>query len=314
MRSLIALALLGLATPLAAETLIVGNKGEDTVSFIDLATGKERARVATGHLPHEVVVSPDGKQAAVVAYAGTTIDVFDVATAARVRTIDIAPYQHPHGLVWLPDGRLIASAEVSKAIVVISPDGTVTGIATDQESSHMVAVTPDRKRVFVANIRSGTVSVIDLVAGKKLHDIAVGGRPEGIALTPDGKQLWAGDLSAPRVSAWDTTSYAKLGELAVEPNAIRVAAHPSGKWVVTSNLLSASISVIDPKAMKVVRTIEVNDDDLSRQVTILFSKDGKRLYAAETGPDTVAEVDFASGKVLRHIPVGKDGDGLAIAP
>ena len=61
-----ALALLA-ATPAAAETLIVGNKGEDTVSFIDLATAKERARVATGKMPHEIAISPDGKQAAVVA-------------------------------------------------------------------------------------------------------------------------------------------------------------------------------------------------------------------------------------------------------
>ena len=39
-----------------------------------------------------------------------------------------------------------------------------------------------------------------------------------------------------------------------------------------------------------------------------------RLYAAETGRDQVAEVDFASGAVLRRFAVGKNGDGLAIAP
>jgi YVTN family beta-propeller protein len=43
-----------------ADTLIVGNKGEDTVSFIDLSSGQERARIPTGHAPHEVAVSPDG--------------------------------------------------------------------------------------------------------------------------------------------------------------------------------------------------------------------------------------------------------------
>ena len=48
-------------------------------------------------------------------------------------------------------------------------------------------------------------------------------------------------------------------------------------------------------------------------MTILFGPGG-RLYAAETGRDMVAEVDLESGRVLRRIPVGKNGDGLAIAP
>lgn len=313
MRALIVLSLL-IAAPAAAETLIVGNKGEDTVSFIDLATGKERARVATGRLPHEIAVSPDGRQAAVVAYAGTTIDVFDVASAAKLRTIDIAPNARPHGLVWLSDGRIVATAEGSKSIAVVAPGGAVTGIATDQASSHMVAVSPDRRRAYVANIGSGTVSVIDLAAGRKLRDIATGGKPEGIALTRDGRRLWVGDLAAPRVQAFDTASFARLGEVAIGPVAIRVAASPDGKAIVTSNLASGTLSVIDPRTMRLVRTIAVSGAREAGQVTILFSRDGKRLYAAETGRDLVAEVDMASGKVLRRIAVGKNGDGLAIAP
>jgi YVTN family beta-propeller protein len=309
----VALALLA-AHPLAAQTLIVGNKGEDTVSFIDLATAKERARVATGKMPHEIAISPDGKQAAVVAYGGTTIDVFDVAGAKKLRTIDLAPNQRPHGLLWLADGRLIATTEASQSIAIVAPDGKVTGIKTDQQGSHMVAITPDAARAFIANIGSGTVSVIDLVAGKKLRDIATGGKPEGIAVTPDGRQLWVGDLDAPRVQAFDTASYERLSVITVEPVAIRVLASPDGTWIATSNIGAGSISLIDPAKLQVARTITVSGEQAAGQVTLLFSPDSKRLYAAETGRDQVAEIDIASGKVLRRISVGKNGDGLAIAP
>ncbi len=48
------------------------------------------------------------------------------------------------------------------------------------------------------------------------------------------------------------------------------------------------------------------------QVTLIWSNDGTRLYAAETARDTVAEIDVATGKVLRRIAVGKNGDGLAV--
>ncbi len=60
--------------------LLIGNKGEDTLSFIDLTTGQELGRQPTGKAPHEIAISPDGKTAAVVAYGHKTIDLFDVAS------------------------------------------------------------------------------------------------------------------------------------------------------------------------------------------------------------------------------------------
>jgi DNA-binding beta-propeller fold protein YncE len=64
-----------------------------------------------------------------------------------------------------------------------------------------------------------------------------------------------------------------------------------------------------------VRKISVSSPEEAEdrfQVTILWSNDGKRVYVAETASDTVAEVDFASGEVLRRLDVGDGGDGLAI--
>ena len=54
-----------------APVLLIGNKGENTLSFVDLGTGAELGRSPTGKWPHEIAVSPDGRQAAVVAYGGT---------------------------------------------------------------------------------------------------------------------------------------------------------------------------------------------------------------------------------------------------
>ena len=300
--------------PAAAPVLLVGNKGEDTLSFVDLATGAEIGRSPTGKWPHEIAISPDGRQAAVVAYGGTTIDIFDVASRARLKTIDLAPNAGPHGLVWLKDGRLVATTERSQSLAVVDPaTGAVRSIATGQKGTHMVAVSADARTAYTANIGSGTVSVIDLAAGRKLRDIAAGGKPEAIALSADGRRLWVGDLDAPRVQAFDTTSFEKLAEVATGQVPIRVAASPDGRWIVTSNVGSGSLTVIDAATMKAVREIVVSGSREAGQVTILFSADGRRIYAAETGRDTVAEIDLESGTVLRRLPAGKNGDGLAIA-
>lgn len=300
--------------PVAAETLLIGNKGEDTLSLVALDTGVEVARLPTGKMPHEIAVSPDGKQAAVVAYGGTTIDLFDVAAKTKLKTIDISPNQRPHGLLWLGDGRLIATAEGSQSVAVVAPDGAVTSIATGQQGTHMIVVAPDNRTAYTANIASGTVSILDLKDAKKLRDIHIGGKPEGLALAKGGRELWVGDLAAPRVSVWDTASGEKVAELPVDPVAIRVLASPDGKLIATSNIAAGTISLFDAETRAPVKTIMVSGEQAKGQVTLLFSADSKRLYAAETGHDKVAEIDVATGKVLRRLPAGKNGDGLAIAP
>ena len=218
------------AAPVAAETLLIGNKGEDTLSLVALDTGAELARLPTGKMPHEIAISPDGKQAAVVAYGATTIDVFDVA-------------EH-----------------------------------------------------------------------KKLRDISIGGKPEGLALAKGGRELWVGDLAAPRVSVWDVATGEKIVELPVDPVAIRVLASPDGRLIATSNIGAGTISLFDAETRAPLKTIKVSGEQKKGQVTLLFSADSKRLYAAETGHDMIAEIDVASGEVLRRIAAGKNGDGLAIAP
>ena len=45
-----------------------------------------------------------------------------------------------------------------------------------------MAITPDGRKVYVANGRSGTVSVIDTATDKKITDIAVGTLPWGVVI------------------------------------------------------------------------------------------------------------------------------------
>lgn len=299
----------------AGPVLLIGNKGEDTLSFVDLASGQELGRQPTGKAPHEIAISPDGKTAAVVAYGGKSIDLFDVASRTRLKTIDLSPNEGPHGIAWLADGRIVATTERSKSVTIVDPAAgkVVSSVPTDQEATHMVAVTSDGRIAYTANIRSGTVSVVDLKLGRKLRDIAVGGEPEGIALSKEEQVLWVADLKGTRVQAFDTESLEKIGEVATGPVPIRVAASPDGRWIVTSNVGDGSLTLIDSATRQKVRDVPISGVQEAGQVTILFGPGG-RLYVAETGRNTVAEIDLATGKVLRRLPAGTNGDGLAIAP
>lgn len=58
--------------------LIVLNKDEDTVSFIDEPTGKIVKTVSVGKNPHEVSVTPNGQKAYISCAGENTVEVFDM--------------------------------------------------------------------------------------------------------------------------------------------------------------------------------------------------------------------------------------------
>ncbi|MBB4633132.1 YncE family protein [Sphingosinicella soli] len=316
MRTIFTAALLIAALPASAETLIVGNKGENTVSFVDLVSGREQARSASGAQPHEVALSPDGARAAVVNYGAAAIDVYGVADGKRLATWDIAPNSRPHGLIWLADGRLLATAEASKTLVVIDgADGRVLqSIATEADGSHMVAVHPTRPRAYTANMKSGNASVIDLESGRTVAHLPAGREAEGIAITPDGTQLWISSRGSNEIHVYDTATDTLVRRIETGPFPLRIAISPDGKHAVTSELQAGALGVYSVETGTLERSIPVSGKAEAMQVTILFRPDGERLYVAETGTNTVAEVEWPSGKVLRRIPAGEDGDGLGWSP
>jgi YVTN family beta-propeller protein len=301
--------------PTQAQMLLVGNKGEDTVSFVDFRTGNECARVPTGKAPHEIALSPDGRRAAVVAYGGTTVDIFDIASARLAKRIDIAPNDGPHGIAWVSANRIVLAADRSNSVVILDPRrGSFRSVVTGQKGSHMLVVSPDRRLAYTANILSGTISVIDLARGAKLRDIAIGGNPEGIAITRDGQQLWVGDNSGPRVRVVDLAGDRIVATLPTDSVAFRVGISPDGTRAVTSNLVSGTINLFDVATRQPLRSIRVSGSPAAMQVTLAFADEGRSVLVAETAHNTVAQVDLETGSLLRRFTAGKNGDGLAVSP
>ena len=311
MRPLAVLAVLALSTAAHADMLLVGNKGGDSVSYIDLDTGREVSRrPVTAAAPHEIAVSPDGRRAAVVHYGAQSLDILDIATREVVETVSLPDGSRPHGIAWLDDGRIVATAEGTDSVVVVR-DGKVTAIPTGQEGTHMLAVHADAQRLYTANMGSASVSLVDLDAGETLRSVPVGVEPEGIAVV--GDEVWVSDRGGDAVYVLDAATLDTLARIDVGRFPLRILASPDGRHAVTSNLRDGTVSVIDTATREVERTIRVSGSDQTQQVTLLFSPDGSRLYVAETGANKIAEIDFASGTLLGRLSGGSQGDGLAIA-
>lgn len=298
--------------------LLVGNKGEDTVSFIDLTSGEELARIPTSQkAPHEIAVSPDRNFAAVVNYGSADIDVIDIKTRSIIHSYDLGENKNPHGIVWQADGRIFATTEGGQSMIVLSDaqdwdERTLTSIATDERGTHMLAVSDDGTRAYTVNLGGGTITAIDLTEGRKIKTVPGGNEPEGVDLAKNDTELWVSARGGDEVYVLDAMTLDKLATIPVGGFPLRLAISPDGTKAVTSNLTDGSLSVIDIESRTLERTIQISGSREAAQVTILFSDEGDKIYVAETGTNTVAEVDFASGDVLRRLQAGTQSDGLAI--
>ncbi|WP_260484249.1 YncE family protein [Sphingomicrobium flavum] len=308
--------------PAGADTLIVGNKYEHSVSFIDLATGQEVVRSETGRAPHEIAVSPDGKTAVLVSYReqgydGDTLHVFDVASGQKLRVIGLGDHRGPHGLKWIGDtDKVVVTTEVTQDIVVVDVETGELALSakTDMQGSHMVALSPDLKRAYVANIGSGNFTVIDLATGAKLADVEVGAQAEAITATQDGDEIWVGANGARTVSIFDAHSYTLKHRFGVDGVPIRVEISPDGRHVAISLADKNMVEIYDSRSRERIATVDLGVRDLALPVTMLWSPDNRRLWVAATGSATIAEIDTQDWTIARTFAVGKGSDGLAYSP
>lgn len=331
---LVLLGSLGLPSHATAATLIVLNKAEATVSLIDPDSGAIRATLPTAAGPHEVAVSADGRQALIANYgqreAGNSLTLIDIVEARVIRQIDLGDYRRPHGIVWPKPELALVTAEANQALLKLAlPEATLTAIATEQEVSHMLALRPDGRRAFVANIGSGSVSVIDLQHNRLLRSIGTGAGAEGIAVSPDGAEVWVSNRAANSLSVLDAETLALRATIACGDFPIRLQFTPDGSRVLVSNAKSAELAVFDAKARREIARLRFPDaaaDDQdgrlfgqgfasgSVPIGILVEPNGRRAFVAHAHADKVSVIDLRQLAVVGELRAGKEPDGLGWSP
>jgi YVTN family beta-propeller protein len=322
----------GAAAPSVEGTLVVLNKAEATASLIDLASRRVVATLDTGAGPHEAAVSPDGRTVVVANYGtreapGSSLTVLDVPAARIEKTIDLGQHRRPHGVSWLSDGRrAVVTVEDSKALLVVDMKrGRVeSAIRTNQEVSHMVAVSARGDRAYVANIGSGSVSVVDLARRSLVTSLATGAGAEGIALSSDGRSLFVTNREADTVSVVDTDTLKVIATIEVPAFPIRAALIPGG-GILVSCARSGDLALVDPASHVVVRRIPMALDAESPQgrlfgdqfgkspvpIGIVVRPDSRVAWVANANADAVAVIDLESFEVTGVLKAGREPDGMA---
>ncbi|NIG56817.1 alkaline phosphatase family protein [Chitinophaga sp. Cy-1792] len=202
-------------------------------------------------LTKKIDLSPNNKK---VNPLGIAIGKNNIAYVALAITNEIAVVDIAKGKVLkrIPVGVCPYAITISKdkqLAFVSNFGGPHPGKNDRTEKSAGTDVAVDDRSVALR----GSVTVIDLEAGKKIRDITTRIHPESMTLAPDGKLLYVTDDSGD------------------------------------------GISVIDTKTFKVVHTISTKPDPAlpygSLTTALAFSADGKTLFAANAGNNSIALID-----------------------
>jgi len=306
-----------LAGPAAAQSpslLLVVNKIENTLAFVDPATGQITVKAQTGDGPHEVVT--DGTRAYVANYgaqtAGATLSIIDVAGRRELRRVDLGPLRRPHGMV-MAEGKVYFTAESNRVVARYDPEADRVDwmMGTGQTGTHMIAAHGGGSTLFTTNIGSDTVSVISRGANPlawTVTTIAVGKGPEAMAISPDGAELWVAHSQDGGVSVIDVAArrVAHTFDLRTK-RSNRLTFTPDGELVLISDLDGGELVVVDAGAR-----VELKRIPLGRSPEgILVAPDGGRAYVAVTGDNAVAVIDLSTLTVIGRFETGAGPDGMA---
>jgi DNA-binding beta-propeller fold protein YncE len=307
----------------AGGMLLIANKGDQTLGIVDPGAGLQVATVAEGGTTgHEVIASPDGRIAYVPIYGdsgvgkpgtdGRNMIVIDIASRKIIGNVDFGRGVRPHCPMFGPkDGMLYVTTELEKAITIIDPQTLkiVGSIPTGQPESHMLAIAPDGKRGYTANVGPGTISVLDMEARKTIEVIPVSGEIQRIAVSTDGSKVFTSDQKKPQLAVLDTASHKIKTWIPLPGFGYGTAPTPDGRWLVVAVRTANKVAVVDLHTMTVAHVIDVP----AAPQEVIVRPDGRAAYVSCDASHKIAAINTSSWTVEKMIDAGPSADGLAWA-
>ena len=179
--------------------------------------------------------------------------------------------------------RLLVAVKGTQSLAIVDPaNGSVVGTVPEGGTTgHEVIASADGKTAFVPVYGNSGV-----------------GKPG-----TDGKNIAVIDIASKKV----------VGNIAfdhgIRPHCPLIGPKDGRLYVTTE--LDKTITIIDPKTLKIVGTLPTGQEQSHMMV---LSHDGKRAYTANVGPGTVSVIDVAARKVLKVIPISGNTQRISITP
>lgn len=207
-----------------------------------------------------------------------------------------------------------SEGQIGRVAVVDTLTDTVLNTVEVNDGPQGVAVDAFTNRLYVVNVRSETVSVIDTQTNAIVETITgFGYRPRLVAVNPETDRIYVtnhGNGAGTTLSVINGSMNDIVDNITVGAGPHGVAVNPTTNRIYTANDSSGTVSVIDGATDTVIATVPVGSTPRNVAVDIFRN----RVYIANEQSNTVSVIDGASNQVIDTIPVGSLPRGLSVDP
>ncbi|MCX5796306.1 MAG: beta-propeller fold lactonase family protein [Elusimicrobia bacterium] len=267
------------------------NPDSGSITILQARPLRVLAEVPVGRDPRSLCFSPDARTIAVANHGSS--DVSLVALGERKESRRIRTGAMPYGVVT--DGRRLFVSEFAMGSVAVldAASGRVTGRVKTGPYPAGLALSADRRSLFVTHFFSGRLSRVEAAT------LAV----QAVAETGD------------RANLSQSVALSADGRRAYLPQTLSNAGNAAPTF---DNMIIPVVNVVELPAMARLGRELVYLASLHRAANVpsdaVVAPDGKHLYVANAGSNDVFVMDLASGKLLAAVEVGANPRGLAPSP
>jgi DNA-binding beta-propeller fold protein YncE len=188
---------------------------------------------------------------------------------------------------------------------------TLAGTIEDTKGVHGIALAYDLNKGYISNGRDTSVTVIDLKTLKFISRIKITGmNPDAILYDPFSRHIFTFNGRTSNSTVIDATTDKVVGTIALDGKP--EFSQTDGKGKVYVNIEDKSeISVIDSKALKVVKTWSIAPGE--EPSGLALDNENHRLFSV-CGNKLMVISDAVTGKVVASVPIGDRCDGVAFDP
>ncbi|HKB10148.1 MAG TPA: bifunctional YncE family protein/alkaline phosphatase family protein [Vicinamibacterales bacterium] len=251
----------GLAIAPDGKTLYATRVYAQTLSAIEIASGRVLNTISLPAEPYTSVVSPDGKMLYVSLWGGSRVQVYVLPSLTLLEELTTA--EHPSAMVLSPDGdRLFVACASSSTVWVFN---VFSGEALEQISMSLypnapatstpnsLALSPDGKTLLVANADINAVAVVDVGnAGRSFVTgfVPSGWYPTGAIFSRDGASIFmlSGKGLVPAPKPTDGGSELRLQgavSMLAAPDRVTLADYTRRVYAVTPYTDAAKMTPVD---------------------------------------------------------------------
>jgi DNA-binding beta-propeller fold protein YncE len=279
-------------------------------------------QIPVGDFPVQIVLHPAGRFAAVLHSGHGQHEIVLLDLAGLKVTARVALTEAFYGLVFSGDGQRLYASGAGQELVhqfdfrdgyLLAPTTLALRPAKERGVPAGLAMAPDGRRLFAANLLGQTVSVLDLADLPRVTEIPLTANSPGVAATG----------AAPAESEDDQAIAKRARALLDRPGSDLPYPYACVVDAVRQRLYvslwgQAAVQVIDLEKCQLVTRYPTEEHPNE----LLLTRSGRHLLVANANRNTVTVIDAATGGMLETLvaemepasPPGSTPNSLALSP